>query len=391
MARGYVGRPGTTADRFIPDPFGPRLGGPAGARLYRSGDLGRWREDGTIEFRGRGDLQVKLNGYRIEPGEIEAALLAEPGVREALVLLRDEDCDKRLVGYVVAPSRVAGEDLLASLASKLPKHMQPAAVVVPDRMPTNPNAKLDRAALPLPGRVQRRAKGESAGGRAETEILAVWRAEVGHDLIGVTDDFFATGGRSLTAPKVLARLRTLWPQVALTVADLFDAPTVRELAARISAGNATGHSPTTLRAGGSKSRLYCFRGLLVSTREYLRLTEYLRADQPATGFLCHSLNETKAMNVSVRDMVAEYVDHIRAAALVLCWGGLGAGCWHGKPRGSWQTMSISVRSCRWMSAIWAAISPQVQCRALPPASAPVFRQSWTIGCHTARCAANGIA
>ncbi|MDZ4394770.1 amino acid adenylation domain-containing protein, partial [Cypionkella sp.] len=329
VARGYVGRPGTTADRFIPDPFGPRLGGPAGARLYRTGDLGRWREDGTIEFLGRVDLQVKLNGYRIEPGEIEAALLAEPDVSEALVLLRDEDGDKRLVGYVVAPSSVAGEDLLASLAAKLPKHMLPAAVVVLERMPTNPNAKLDRAALPLPGRVQRPAKGEPALGKAETDILAVWRAEIGHDQIGVTDDFFAMGGQSLTALKVLVRLRKLWPQVALTVADLFDAPTVRELAARISAGNATGRSAITLRASGSNPRLYCFPGLLVSTREYLRLTDYLGSDQPVTGFLCHSLNEAKAMNVSVQDVVAEYVDHIRAesrgtpcALLGWSWGGL---------------------------------------------------------------------
>lgn len=329
VARGYVGRPGTTADRFIPDPFGPRLGGPAGARLYRSGDLGRWREDGSIEFLGRVDLQVKLNGYRIEPGEIEAALLAEPGVSEALVLLREEDGDKRLVGYVVAPSSVAGEDLLASLASKLPKHMLPAAVVVLDRMPTNPNAKLDRAALPLPGRVQRRAKGEAAAGKAEADILAVWRAEIGHDQIGVTDDFFAMGGQSLTALKVLVRLRKLWPQVTLTVADLFDAPTVRELAARINTGNATGRSAITLRASGSNPRLYCFPGLLVSTREYLRLTDYLGPDQPVTGFLCHSLNETKAMNVSVQDVVAEYVDHIRAesrgapcALLGWSWGGL---------------------------------------------------------------------
>lgn len=329
VARGYVGRPGTTADRFIPDPFGPRLGGPAGSRLYRSGDLGRWREDGTIEFLGRVDLQVKLNGYRIEPGEIEAALLAEPGVSEALVLLREEDGDKRLVGYVVAPATVTGEDLLAALEAKLPKHMLPAAVVVLDRMPTNPNAKLDRAALPLPGRSLRRAEAVPPAGETEGAILAVWREEIGHGQMGVTDDFFAMGGKSLMALKVLARLRKLWPAVALTVADLFDAPTVRGLAARIAAGNATGRSAITLRAGGAQPRLYCFPGLLVSTREYMRLTDYLGPDQPVTGFLCHSLNENKAMNVSVQDVVAEYVAHVRAesagapcAFLGWSWGGL---------------------------------------------------------------------
>lgn len=329
VARGYVGRPGTTADRFIPDPFGPRLGGPSGARLYRSGDLGRWREDGTIEFLGRVDLQVKLNGYRIEPGEIEAALLEEPGVREALVLLREDGGEKRLVGYVVAGPEVAGEDLLAALSARLPRHMLPSAVVVLEKMPTNPNAKLDRAALPLPGPVRRLAKAEPAEGAEETAILAVWRAEIGHDEMGVTDDFFAMGGQSLTALKVLVRLRKLWPGVALTVADLFDAPTVRGLAARIRAGNATGRSAITLRAGGSLPRLYCFPGLLVSTREYLRLTDYLGPDQPVTGFLCHSLNESKEMNVAVSDVVADYVRHIRAEArgapcafLGWSWGGL---------------------------------------------------------------------
>lgn len=329
VARGYVGRPGTTADRFVPDPFGPRLGGPAGARLYRSGDLGRWREDGTIEFLGRVDLQVKLNGYRIEPGEIEAALLAEPGVSEALVLLREEESEKRLIGYVVAPATVAGEDLLAALESRLPRHMLPQAVVVLDRMPTNPNAKLDRAALPLPGRVQRKAEGVTPATDTEARMLSVWRAEIGHDGIGVTDDFFAMGGRSLVALKVLARLRGLWPGVALTVADLFDAPTVRALSGRIDAGNATGRSAIALRASGTLPRLYCFPGLLVSTREYQRLTDYLGPDQPVTGFLCHSLNEQKALNVSVEAVVADYVAHIRAEArggpcafLGWSWGGL---------------------------------------------------------------------
>ena len=342
VARGYIGRPGTTADRFIPDPFGPALGGPEGARLYRSGDLGRWREDGTIEFLGRVDLQVKLDGYRIEPGEIEAALLEEKGVSEALVLLRGEDGDKRLIGYVVAPAEVSGEDLLAALEARLPKHMLPAAVVVLEKMPTNPNAKLDRAALPLPGRVQRRALAVAAEGAAEEQILALWREIIGHSEIGVTDDFFAMGGSSLMALKVLARLRGFWPDIVLTVADLFDAPTVRGLAARIGQAIATGsdmarsdtekttgRKAITLRGGGSQPRLYCFPGLLVSTREYIRLTEYLGADQPVTGFLCHSLNEEKRLNLAVSEVVADYVAHIRAEAkgrpcsfLGWSWGGL---------------------------------------------------------------------
>jgi amino acid adenylation domain-containing protein len=329
IARGYVGRPGTTADRFIPDPFGPDLDGSAGGRLYRTGDLGRWREDGTIEFLGRVDLQVKLDGHRIEPGEIEAALLAEPGVSEALVLLREDDGEKRLVGYVTGPAPGSEDDLMRGIEARLPAHMLPSALVVLDRMPTNPNAKLDRAALPVPGRTLRRGAGVAPEGEREAQILAIWREEIGAPEMGVTDDFFAMGGKSLTALKVLARLRRLWPDMPLGIADLFDAPTVRRLADRIAAGDQTGRSAIALRASGSRPRLYCFPGLLVSTREYLRLTDFLGPDQPVTGFLCQSLNEEKRQTVAVEDVVADYVDHIRREAaggpcafLGWSWGGL---------------------------------------------------------------------
>ena len=332
VARGYVGKPDVTADRFVPDPFGPELDGTSGARLYRTGDLGRWREDGTIEFVGRVDLQVKINGYRIEPGEIEAALLAEANVSEALVLLREDGGAKRLIAYVTGPDACnpdGGDALLAALAAKLPRHMLPEAVMVLDRMPTNPNAKLDRAALPLPENRVRAAKGEPAKGDAERHILAIWRDLIGAPAMGVTDDFFAMGGRSLTALKALARMRQLWPDRALTIADLFDAPTVRGIAQRISDAGQTGRSAIALRRTGTQPRLYCFPGLLVSTREYLRLTDYLGPDQPVTSFLCHSLNEEKRLNVSVSDVVADYVDHIRresagqpCAFLGWSWGGL---------------------------------------------------------------------
>lgn len=329
VARGYVGKPEVTADRFVADPFGPQLDGTSGARLYRTGDLGRWREDGTIEFVGRVDLQIKVNGYRIEPGEIEAALLIEPSVSEALVLLREDLGDKRLLAYVVGPDLSAGEALLATLGTKLPKHMLPEAVIVLEKMPTNPNAKLDRAALPMAPKKSRGGQGVAPDGETETAILTIWRDIIGMPDMGVTDDFFAMGGKSLLALKALARMRKHWPQTALTIADLFDAPTVRAIAERITAGGQTGRNAIALRAGGIKPRLYCFPGLLVSTREYLRLTDYLGPDQPVTGFLCHSLNEEKSLNVSVEEVVADYVAHIRAndegqpvAFLGWSWGGL---------------------------------------------------------------------
>ena len=329
VARGYINRPGTTAERFIPDPFAPDLDGRDAARLYKSGDLGRWREDGTIEFLGRVDLQVKLNGYRIEPGEIEAALLEQTDVSEALVLLREDDGHKRLVGYVVAPPQVREEDLMRALEAQLPRHMLPAAIVVLDRMPTNPNAKLDRTALPLPGTRQNATKNVAPEGETETTMLRIWRTQIGHSALGVTDDFFTCGGKSLIALKVIAEMRKHWPATPLTIADLFDAPTVRQLAARIATGHSTGRQAIALRGTGHRPMLYCFPGLLVSTREYMRLTAALDADQPVTGFLCHSLNEEKRLNVSVPEVVADYVDHIRreskgrpCAFLGWSWGGL---------------------------------------------------------------------
>ena len=329
VARGYVGKPDVTSDRFIPDPFGPVLDGTSGARLYRTGDLGRWREDGTIEFVGRVDLQIKINGYRIEPGEIEAALLTDPTVSEALVLLREDGAEKRLLAYVVGPDLNAGDALLDGLGTKLPKHMLPDAVIVLAKMPTNPNAKLDRAAMPMAPVKRHGGEGVAPTTKDESTILDIWRDLIGAPQMGVTDDFFAMGGKSLVALKALAAMRKHWPDTALTIADLFDAPTVRGIAERIAAGGQTGRSAIALRASGTKPRLYCFPGLLVSTREYLHLTDHLGPDQPVTGFLCHSLNEEKQLNVSVEDVVAEYVAHIRAesagqpvAFLGWSWGGL---------------------------------------------------------------------
>jgi amino acid adenylation domain-containing protein len=325
VARGYVGRSGTTADRFIPDPFGA-----PGGRLFRTGDLGRWREDGTIEFVGRTDLQVKLNGYRIEPGEIEAALLAADAVAEALVLLRELDGGKALVAYVV-PAIGAELDetaLRRGLEARLPPHMLPGAIVGLDKMPTNPNAKLDRAALPLPERHRRRSAGIAPETALERQLAEIWCAVLGLEAIGATDDFFDMGGQSLTALKVLQRLKLARPGCRATIADLFNHPTIRGLAAAIEA-ELGGRQAIALRAQGTQPRLYCFPGLLVSTREYLRLTDYLGPDQPVTGFLCHSLNERKLLNVSVSDVVADYAAQIRAesagkpcAFLGWSWGGL---------------------------------------------------------------------
>ncbi|MEV0254121.1 amino acid adenylation domain-containing protein [Streptomyces sp. NPDC050732] len=194
LARGYLGRPGATADRFVADPFGPR-----GARMYRTGDLARWVPGRGLDYLGRGDGQVKIRGHRVETGEVEAALGAVPGVTAAAATVRSS----RLIGYVVSTT-VTGDEVRARLAATLPEHMVPAAVVVLDELPVTTNGKLDRAALPAP---------VSAGGgrapRTERErLLCAVLAEVFEvDRVGVDDDFFSLGGDSITAITISSRLR----------------------------------------------------------------------------------------------------------------------------------------------------------------------------------------
>lgn len=325
VARGYVGRPGTTADRFVPDPFCAD-----GGRLYRSGDLTRWREDGTVEFVGRVDHQVKLRGFRIELGEIEAALVEQPGVGECVALLRNDDGQPSLVAYVVPESGITldPDELRRAIGSKLPDYMIPSAIAPLERLPINPNSKLDRAALPAP--VRRMAEAMPPATELETELLEIWRDILGITAIGVTHQFFEIGGHSLAAIRILARLRRQRPQVRTTIADLFNNPTVRSLAACVEkGGDAIGSQVITLRASGSKPMLYCFPGLLVSTREYVKLVDFLGPEQPATGFICYSLSEEKTLDGTVEEITGRYVDHIRRESrgrpcvfLGWSWGGL---------------------------------------------------------------------
>ncbi|MFE7841049.1 amino acid adenylation domain-containing protein [Streptomyces sp. NPDC057474] len=229
LARGYLDRPGLTADRFVADPYG----GP-GARMYRTGDLARWLPDGTLDFLGRTDHQVKIRGVRIEPGEIEVVLARHESVAHAVVVPHEQ----RLVAYVVpAAGGVTDAALLRSHATtSLPEHMIPAAVVVLDALPLTPNGKLDRRALPVPDF----AAGGGTGGRARDpreEILCGLFADVlGVDRVGVDDDFFALGGHSLLAMRLVAGVRAAFgADVALRT--VFDAPTVARLAQRLAEGS----------------------------------------------------------------------------------------------------------------------------------------------------------
>ncbi|RKH41422.1 non-ribosomal peptide synthetase, partial [Corallococcus sicarius] len=231
LAWGYLHQPALTAERFLPHPFSTT----PGARLYRTGDKTRWRPDGTLDFLGRTDFQVKLRGFRIEPGEIEAALRGLPGVHEAVAVVREDVAgDKRLVAYVVGAA-LDGKELRSALQQRLPDYLTPGAIVVLDALPLNANGKLDRSALPAPEAPVASEDRFVAPRDALEEQLAVLFAEVLHVArVGIHDDFFDLGGHSLLATQVVSRLRSTLG-VELPLGDLFAAPTVEALAVRVSA------------------------------------------------------------------------------------------------------------------------------------------------------------
>ncbi|HYH79840.1 MAG TPA: amino acid adenylation domain-containing protein [Longimicrobium sp.] len=241
VARGYLGRPALTAERFLPDPCGR-----PGARMYRTGDRARWRADGTLEFLGRTDHQLKVRGFRIEPGEVEAVLAALPGVREALVVARGDAGGERLVAYVAAESGAAPTPaaLRGGVRARLPEYMVPDAVVVMDAFPLTPNGKVDRRALPAP------TPADSGGDRGgyvaprtplEESLAALWREALGVERVGIHDSLFELGGHSLLVVRLVFRVRTALA-VELPLRALLEAPTVAGVAARVEALRAAGRA-----------------------------------------------------------------------------------------------------------------------------------------------------
>ena len=242
VARGYLRRPELTQSRFLPDPFSSE----AGTRLYRTGDLARRLADGDLEYLGRNDEQVKVRGFRIELGEIEAALLKIEGVKQAAVLSREFAAgDRRLMGYVVPTSSACDQEgdrttnfagqlierIQSELAEHLPSYMVPSAFVTLDALPFNANGKLNQAALPEPTHEQR-ADTEEPNSKTERELAGIWESVLCIEGVGANADFFQSGGHSLLATSLLAQVRKHF-EVEVSLRDLFEASTLRNLALRI--------------------------------------------------------------------------------------------------------------------------------------------------------------
>ncbi|MEV7597960.1 amino acid adenylation domain-containing protein [Kitasatospora sp. NPDC089797] len=283
LARGYLGRPGLTAERFTADPYGP-----PGTRMYRTGDVVRWDPAGRVlEYAGRSDFQVKIRGHRIELGEIESVLAAQPGVRRAVVTARaDRAGDARLIAYVV-PAAVDLDGLRERAAALLPAHMLPAGYVRLDELPLTPNGKVDRKALPDPSE-ERSGGGRPPAGEREELLCAAFAEALGLERVGADDDFFALGGHSLSATRVVNRLRSALGR-DVPVRALFDARTVEALARALepaAAGTTDGTATGTAAAAAAATGVGTATGTAAATARARPVLG--AAERPATVPLSHA-------------------------------------------------------------------------------------------------------
>ena len=321
VARGYLNRPALTSQRFLPDPFGtePR------ARLYRTGDFVRYRSDGALEFLGRADHQVKLRGHRIELGEIEAVLGAHPGVRQVVVVLREDiPGDAHLVAYVVPAVRTPDVGVGASAVSIdslrhharqiLPAYMVPSALVVLETIPLTPNGKIDRRALPHPKAPSDAGATVLAAPRDALEVLLtkLWQEVLHVSPIGVRDNFFDLGGHSLLAVRLFAKLKRMSGR-ALPLAALFHAPTIEKLAGIL---RQDGWAPrwtslVAIQPRGSRFPLFCIPAHLASVLAFRDLADALGPDQPVYGLEALGWDGRQAPHTRLADMAADYLREIR--------------------------------------------------------------------------------
>ncbi|WP_186106923.1 non-ribosomal peptide synthetase [Burkholderia gladioli] len=316
VARGYLNRPDLTAQRFLADPFA-RAEGDTEARMYRTGDLARYQPDGNIVFLGRNDEQVKVRGFRVEPGEIEAQLATHEAVREAIVIARQDPAgNARLLAYVslqdAAPCAELVRDLREHLAARLPEYMVPAAFVVLDALPLTPNGKVDRRALPEPDdEAFAQAQYEAPQGETEQTIAVLWAELLGVERVGRHDNFFALGGHSLLATRMLARLRESFGH-DVSIRTLFEAPTVSQLAPRVHTAVQSDALAMLLpiQTLGSKPPLFCIHPAGGFSWPYAGLAHHL-PDRPLYGLQARALAEADEQVESIEEMALDYVRQIR--------------------------------------------------------------------------------
>jgi len=321
LARGYLNNPELTAQKFIPDPFSDN----PSARLYRSGDLASWNPDGTLAFHGRIDQQIKLRGFRIEPGEIEANLLAHPGVAQAAVVLRrDDPANPRLIAYWVAqqpdPSAktnpvetLPAEQLRSFLAQRLPDYMVPSAFVALPALPLTTNGKLDRKALPAPSLAGTLSQRVAPSNDLERQLHAIWAEVLGHADFGITDNFWLVGGHSLAAAGLVARIERDLGR-SIPVEAIFRCPTIREQENRLlepstqSPSQSPGHL-VVLQPMGYRPPLHVVHGWGGRVGGFTHLARALAPHRPVLG-LQASASGTPPEGASVIQLADAYAEEI---------------------------------------------------------------------------------
>ncbi|PRA33148.1 non-ribosomal peptide synthetase [Pseudomonas poae] len=312
LARGYHGRPGLTAERFVPSPF------VSGALLYRTGDLAHQRPDGVIEYAGRLDHQVKIRGLRIELGEIEARLQEQPAVRESVVVARDVAGSQQLVAYVVpADADVAVSShsewlhaIKQTLRAGLPDYMVPAYWVVLDSMPLSPNGKLDRKALPLPETVSASRNRVEPRNAREQQMCAAWEQVLGVDQVSITDNFFELGGHSLLVLQVVSKINGLC-DLQLSLHDFMTHPSIEALSDNLALQGTQLSVPLNQNAS-NHSPLFCFHPNLGMVHSYHPLASALRDQAPVYGIICRAFAQGRWSDIEWQEMINEYVQSIRA-------------------------------------------------------------------------------